>query len=96
MIAIAPLLEVIAPAPVTPLCAEAVAVFVELFVIVTPAAPLTAALIVRPATPLVASAPVEVFESVTVPVVEVSTEVTTRLAAANAVAVEVAVILRSP
>ena len=71
------------------------AVCVELFVIVTPVAPLTAALIVSAATPLVASAPVEVFESVTEPVVEMSAELTCRLATDKAVAVEVAVMLRS-
>ena len=53
----------------------------ELLVIDTPVAPETAALIVRLAMPLVESAPVEVFVSVTEPVVEVSAELTCRLAA---------------
>ena len=96
MIAIAPRLEVIAPLPLMPFWADAVAVWTELFVIVTPVEPLTAALIAKAPTALVARAPVEVFASVTDPVVEVSVELTCRFAAAKPAAVEVVVILRSP
>ena len=96
VIEIAPRLEVIAPLPLTPFWTEAVAVCAELFVIVTPVEPLTAALIVKAPTPLVVSAPVEVFASVTDPVVEVSAELTDRFEADKAAAVEVAVMRRSP
>ena len=96
VIAIAPRLEVIAPMPLMPFWADAVAVWTELFVIVTPVEPLTAALIAKAPTALVARAPVEVFASVTDPVVEVSVELTCRFAAAKPAAVEVAVMLRSP
>jgi hypothetical protein len=74
----------------------AVAVCNELFVIVTPVAPETAALIPRAPIPLVESATVEVVASVTEPVVEVSAELTDRFEAAKPAAVEVAVMLRSP
>jgi len=98
LIEIAPRLEVIALVAVElmPSWEEAVAVCAELFVMVTPVAPETAAVIARAPTPLVESAPVEVFASVTEPVVEVSAELTCRLAADKAAAVEVAVMLRSP
>ena len=82
--------------PLMPFWADAVAVWTELFVIVTPVEPLTAALIAKAPTALVARAPVEVFASVTDPVVEVSVEVTCRFAAAKPAAVEVVVMLRSP
>lgn len=72
------------------------AVCAELFVIVTPVAPETAALIPRAPIPLVESAPVEVVASVTDPVVEVSAELTDRFETAKPAAVEVAVMLRSP
>ena len=98
LIEMAPRLEVIALVAVElmPSWEEAVAVCAELFVMVTPVAPETAAVIARAPTPLVESAPVEVFASVTEPVVEVSAELTCRLAADKAAAVEVAVMLRSP
>ena len=86
----------IAPLPLMPFWADAVAVWTELFVIVTPVAPATAAVIVTALTALVARAPVEVFASVTDPVVEVSAELTCRFATDKAAAVEVVVILRSP
>ena len=98
LIEMAPRLEVIALVAVElmPSWEEAVAVCAELLVIVTPVAPETAAVIARAPTPLVESAPVEVFVSVTEPVVEVSAELTCRLPAAKPAAVEVAVMLRSP
>ena len=98
LIEMAPRLEVIALVAVElmPSWEIAVAVCAELFVIETPVAPETAAVIARAPTPLVESAPVEVFVSVTDPVVEVSAELTCRLAADKAAAVEVAVMLRSP
>ena len=96
LIEMAPRLDVIALVAVALMPSWEEAVCAELFVIVTPVAPETAAVIERAPTPLVESAPVEVFVSVTEPVVEVSAELTCRLAADKAAAVEVAVILRSP
>ena len=98
LIEMAPRLEVIALVAVAlmPSWGAAVAVCAELFVIVTPVAPETAALIPRAPIPLVENATVEVVASVTDPVVEVSAELTDRFEAAKPAAVEVAVMLRSP
>ena len=98
LIEMAPRLEVIALVAVAliPSWEAAVAVCAELFEIVTPVAPETAALIPRAPIPLVESATVEVVASVTEPVVEVSAELTDRFEAAKPAAVEVAVMLRSP
>lgn len=96
LIEMAPRLDVIALVAVALMPNWEEAVCAELFVIVTPVAPETAAVIERAPTPLVESAPVEAFVSVTEPVVEVSAELTCRLAADKAAAVEVAVTPRSP
>ena len=96
LIEMAPRLDVIALVAVALMPNWELAVCAELFVMVTPVAPETAAVIERAPTPLVESAPVEVFASVTEPVVEVSAELTCRLAADKAAAVEAAVTPRSP